>query len=56
MRALGSIAELALAYLFAAKVGLKLALVNAYTTAVWPQTGIALSALLLSATGFGLAS
>jgi PAS domain S-box-containing protein len=42
-----SIAALALVYLIAAKLGLKLALVNSYATAVWPPTGMALAALLL---------
>src|SRR5438093_1488755 len=41
------IALLAAVYLVAAKLGLKLAIVNDYATAVWPPTGIALSALLL---------
>jgi integral membrane sensor domain MASE1 len=51
-----AIAVLALVYLISAKLGLKLALVNQYATAVWPPTGIALAALLLWATGSGRAS
>jgi PAS domain S-box-containing protein len=47
MRALCSILGLALVYLVAAKLGLQLALVNKYATAVWPPTGIALAALLI---------
>lgn len=47
LRLMRAIALLALAYLIAAKFGLKLALVNPYATAVWPPTGIALAALLL---------
>jgi integral membrane sensor domain MASE1 len=47
MRYARSIALLALAYFVAAKLGLSLALVNRYATAVWPPTGIALAALLL---------
>src|SRR5438128_97884 len=42
-----SIAVVALAYVVAAKLGLKLALVNQYATAVWPPAGIALAVLLL---------
>src|SRR5437868_6114646 len=42
-----SIAVLAAVYFLSAKLGLKLALVNPYATAVWPPTGIALAALLL---------
>src|SRR5438046_10634237 len=38
---------LAALYVAAAKLGLKLALVHASATAVWPATGIALAALLL---------
>ncbi len=38
---------LAALYVVAAKLGLKLALVHASATAVWPPTGIALAALLL---------
>src|ERR1700682_1358336 len=38
---------LAALYVVAAKLGLKLALVHASATAVWPATGIALAALLL---------
>src|SRR5438094_193977 len=38
---------LAALYVAAAKLGLKLALVHASATAVWPTTGIALAALLL---------
>src|SRR5438046_814098 len=38
---------LAALYVAAAKLGLKLALVHASATAVWPPTGIALAALLL---------
>lgn len=47
MRYARSIALIALAYFIAAKLGLSLALVNRYATAVWPPTGIALAALLL---------
>src|SRR5271169_5011656 len=42
-----AIAVVAFAYLIAAKLGLKLAVVNQYATAVWPPTGIALAALVL---------
>jgi hypothetical protein len=42
-----SVAALALAYFVAAKLGLELALISPYSTAVWPPTGIALAALLL---------
>jgi PAS domain S-box-containing protein len=42
-----SIAALAVAYFIAGKLGLKLAIVHAQATAVWPPTGIALAALLL---------
>ena len=42
-----SIAVLAVVYLIGAKLGLELALVNSYATAVWPATGIALAAILL---------
>jgi integral membrane sensor domain MASE1 len=55
-RLMRAIAVLALVYLISAKLGLKLALVNQYATAVWPPTGIALAALLLWATGSGRAS
>jgi len=41
------IVALAALYVVAAKLGLKLALVHASATAVWPPTGIALAALLL---------
>src|SRR5205807_1054178 len=41
---------LAALYVAAAKLGLKLALVHASATAVWPPTGIALAALLLLGT------
>lgn len=47
MRYVRSITVLALAYFVAAKLGLSLALVNKYATAVWPPTGIALAVLLL---------
>ena len=47
VRFLASLAALSLTYFLAAKLGLKLALVNSYATAVWPPTGIALTALLL---------
>jgi integral membrane sensor domain MASE1 len=40
-------AGLALCYFVAAKLGLKLAFLNASATAVWPPTGIALAAVLL---------
>ena len=42
-----SVITLGLVYLVAGKLSLQLAIVNAYTTAVWPPTGIALAALLL---------
>jgi two-component system cell cycle sensor histidine kinase/response regulator CckA len=42
-----SIAVLAVVYLLSAKLGLQLAVVNSYATAVWPPAGIALAALLL---------
>jgi PAS domain S-box-containing protein len=42
-----SILTLGLVYLIVGKLSLQLAVVNAYTTAVWPPTGIALAALLL---------
>jgi integral membrane sensor domain MASE1 len=38
---------LAVIYLIADKLGLRLAFVNPSATAVWPPTGIALAALLL---------
>src|SRR6185369_16867371 len=38
---------LAAAYFIAAKLGLKLAVVHASATAVWPPTGIAIAALIL---------
>ena len=41
-----SIAILALVYFIAAKLGLRLAVVHPYATAVWPPSGIALAALL----------
>ena len=44
---MGSIAVLAVIYLVSAKLGLQLAVVNSYATAVWPPAGIALAALLL---------
>jgi signal transduction histidine kinase/integral membrane sensor domain MASE1/CheY-like chemotaxis protein len=44
---LSVIVALAALYVVAAKLGLKLALVHASATAVWPPTGIALAALLL---------
>jgi integral membrane sensor domain MASE1 len=44
---LSVIALLAALYVVAAKLGLKLALVHASATAVWPPTGIALATLLL---------
>ena len=47
MRYARSILLLALAYFVAAKLGLRLASVNKYATAVWPPTGIALAFLLL---------
>src|SRR5260370_30455271 len=34
-------------YIISGKLGLSLAFVNASTTAIWPPTGIALSAILL---------
>src|SRR2546425_12763199 len=42
-----TVAVLAVAYLIAAKLGLKLAFVHASATAVWPPTGIALAAFLV---------
>src|SRR5689334_4390848 len=42
-----SIAVLAVVYLVSAKLGLKLAVVNSYATAVWPAAGLALAAVLL---------
>ncbi len=41
------ILSLALVYVLAGKLGLRLAIVNASATAVWPPTGIALAALLI---------
>ncbi|MCU1273021.1 MAG: Chemotaxis protein methyltransferase CheR, partial [Bryobacterales bacterium] len=46
-----SIALVALVYLVAAKLGLRLAVVHPYATAVWPPTGIALATLLLFGRG-----
>src|SRR5437867_9187210 len=46
-RHVGSILLLAAIYLVAAKLGLRLAFVNASATAIWPPTGIALAALLI---------
>ena len=45
-RRLVILATLAVVYFAAAKLGLRLAFVNASATAVWPPTGIALAALL----------
>jgi diguanylate cyclase (GGDEF)-like protein len=42
-----SLLVLTVVYFIAAKLGLRLAFVNASATAVWPTTGIALAALLL---------
>ncbi len=47
LKQLGVVAALAAVYFIAAKLGLKLAFVNASATAVWPPTGIALAALLI---------
>src|SRR5438552_18774179 len=47
LRKLALLVLLAVIYLIAGKLGLKLALVNPSATAVWPPTGIALAALLL---------
>ena len=44
---LATILVLALAYFFAAKLGLKFAFVNPSATAVWIPTGISLTALLI---------
>jgi diguanylate cyclase (GGDEF)-like protein len=44
---LPAIAVLSLVYFAAGKLGLKMAFVNASATAVWPCTGIALTALLI---------
>jgi PAS domain S-box-containing protein len=41
------VAVVAVTYILGGKLGLKLAFVNEYTTAVWPPTGIALAGLLL---------
>ncbi|HJT87726.1 MAG TPA: MASE1 domain-containing protein, partial [Bryobacteraceae bacterium] len=46
-----SVLVLALVYLVAAKLGLRLAVVHPYATAVWPPTGIAIAALLLFGRG-----
>jgi PAS domain S-box-containing protein len=42
-----SVAVLAIAYILAGKLGLKLAFVNEHATAIWPPTAIALAGLLL---------
>jgi diguanylate cyclase (GGDEF)-like protein len=47
LRRLAVVALLATAYCVAARLGLRLAFVNASATAVWPPTGIALTAVLL---------
>lgn len=47
VRKLALVLLLAVIYLIAAKLGLRLALVNPSATAVWPPTGIALAALLI---------
>src|SRR5438309_7492236 len=47
LRDLLALAVLAAAYFGAGKLGLKLAFVNTSATAVWPCTGIALSAFLI---------
>jgi diguanylate cyclase (GGDEF)-like protein len=49
-RRLAMIAALAAVYFIAAKLGLRLAFVNASATAVWPPTGIAIAAVLLLGT------
>lgn len=46
-RAIAQILAVACIYFLAAKVGLRLALVQANATPVWPPTGVALAALLL---------
>jgi PAS domain S-box-containing protein len=43
----GSIGTVALVYFLAGRLGLRLAYVNASTSAVWPPTGIAVATLLL---------
>jgi diguanylate cyclase (GGDEF)-like protein len=47
LRRLAVVVLLATAYCVAARLGLRLAFVNASATAVWPPTGIALTAVLL---------
>src|SRR5438874_6266062 len=51
MRKALSIAVVALVYLVAAKLGLRLAVVHPHATAVWPPSGIALATLLLFGRG-----
>jgi two-component system cell cycle sensor histidine kinase/response regulator CckA len=51
MRKASLIAVVALVYLIAAKLGLRLAVVHPYATAVWPPSGIALAALLVFGRG-----
>src|SRR5206468_7071615 len=46
LRKLALLVLLAVIYLIAGKLGLRLAFVNPSATAVWPPTGIALAALL----------
>ncbi len=41
------VAILAITYILGGKLGLKLAFINEYATAIWPPTGIALAALVL---------
>src|SRR2546421_5635421 len=48
LRKLALLVLLAVIYLIAGKLGLRLAVVNPSATAVWPPTGIALAALLLA--------
>jgi len=47
VKRIGRLIALAVAYFVAAKLGLRLAFVNASATAVWPPTGIAFAAFLL---------
>ena len=46
-RRLGVMATLVAVYFIAGKLGLRLAVVNSSTTAIWPPTGIAIAAALL---------
>ena len=47
LKELATLVVLAVVYLAAGKLGLKLAFVNASATPVWPCTGIALAAFLI---------